>query len=69
MNKLKAILETNHNGREEPMMSGKPKGPKQQQKVDLPQSPVQPYGEPLDGSKKVKNKNHSRQNHNVHHDM
>nr|WP_044476900.1 small acid-soluble spore protein P [Oceanobacillus massiliensis] len=50
-------------------MSGKPKGPKQQQKVDLPQSPVQPYGEPLDGSKKVKNKNHSRQNHNVHHDM
>ncbi|MFJ5963238.1 small acid-soluble spore protein P [Bacillus sp. NPDC093026] len=25
--------------------------------------------EPLSGSKKVKNRNHSRQKHNTHHDM
>ncbi|ATH91818.1 MULTISPECIES: small acid-soluble spore protein P [Bacillus] len=25
--------------------------------------------EPLDGSKKVKNRNHTRQKHNSHHDM
>ncbi len=37
------------------------KGPKQQEQPDLPQSPKQPYGEPLAGSHKVKNKNHSRQ--------
>ncbi len=53
----------------ESSMSGKPKGPKQQEKVNLPKSPAQPYGEPLSGSKKVKNANHSRQNHNPHHDM
>lgn len=50
-------------------MAGKPKGPKQQKKVDLPQSPQQPYGEPLSGSKKVKNRNHSGQNHNPHHGL
>ncbi|WP_042224341.1 small acid-soluble spore protein P [Oceanobacillus manasiensis] len=50
-------------------MGEKPKGPKQQEKPKLPQSPQQPYGEPLSGSKQVKNKNHSRQNRNVHHDM
>ena len=48
-------------------MSSKPKGPKQKKKPDLPQSPVQPYGEPLQGSKKVKTANHSRQKHNPHH--
>ncbi|MDY0406416.1 small acid-soluble spore protein P [Virgibacillus sp. 179-BFC.A HS] len=47
----------------------RPKGPKQQERVDLPQSPQQPYGEPLSGSKKVKNANHSRQNSKTHHDM
>ncbi|MFD1849849.1 small acid-soluble spore protein P [Oceanobacillus bengalensis] len=50
-------------------MSGKPKGPKQQERPRLPKSPEQPYGEPLAGSKKVKNANHSRQKHNTHHDM
>ena len=50
-------------------MAGKPKGPKQQEKARIPQAPSQPYGEPLSGSKKVKNRNHSRQNQNPHHDM
>ncbi len=51
------------------LLASRPKGPKQQQKANLPKSPEQPYGEPLSGSKKVKNQNHSRQNHNPHHDM
>jgi small acid-soluble spore protein P (minor) len=51
------------------MMSKNRKGPKQQDHPDLPQSPEQPYGEPLSGSHKVKNKNHSRQNKNASHDM
>jgi len=50
-------------------MGSRPKGPKQNKTPDLPQSPQQPYGEPLQGSKKVKNKNHSRQNHNPHHGL
>lgn len=50
-------------------MGVRPKGPKQQEKPNLPQSPKQPYGEPLSGSKKVKNANHSRQNQHSHHDM
>ncbi|MGM8211319.1 small acid-soluble spore protein P [Virgibacillus sp. W0430] len=50
-------------------MSGKPKGPKQTENPDLPQSPKQPYGEPLSGSHKVKNKNHSRQKKDTSHDM
>ncbi|WP_430787987.1 small acid-soluble spore protein P [Virgibacillus flavescens] len=50
-------------------MSGKPKGPKQKDEPNLPKSPNQPYGEPLSGSHKVKNKNHSRQNKNTSHDM
>jgi small acid-soluble spore protein P (minor) len=50
-------------------MGGTPKGPKQNKKPDLPKSPAQPYGEPLSGSKKVKNKNHSRQNYNSIHGM
>lgn len=35
-------------------MAGKPKGPKQQDKPNLPKSPKQPYGEPLSGSHKDK---------------
>lgn len=35
-------------------MSPNPKGPKQQDKPKLPQSPKQPYGEPLSGSHKDK---------------
>ncbi|TQS75407.1 small acid-soluble spore protein P [Ornithinibacillus gellani] len=50
-------------------MSSRPKGPKQQQRVNLPKSPTQPYGEPLSGSKKVKKANHSGQKHNPHHDL
>lgn len=37
---------------------------KNAKKGDLPGQP-----EPLDGSKKVKNQNHTRQNHNQGHDM
>lgn len=51
------------------MMSKNRKGPKQQDQPNLPLSPEQPYGEPLSGSHKVKNKNHSRQNKNASHDM
>lgn len=51
------------------MMAGKPKGPKQQKQPDLPQGPVQPYGEPTSGSKKVKKRNHSGQNRNPHHGL
>ncbi|WP_181349064.1 small acid-soluble spore protein P [Thalassobacillus sp. CUG 92003] len=50
-------------------MSGKPKGPKQQKRPNLPESPTQPYGEPLSGSHKVKNANHSRDKKNTSHDM
>ncbi|OZU87539.1 small acid-soluble spore protein P [Virgibacillus indicus] len=50
-------------------MAGKPKGPKQQERPKLPQSPAQPYGEPLSGSKKVKTANHSRQKNNPHHGL
>ncbi|WP_090866431.1 small acid-soluble spore protein P [Oceanobacillus limi] len=50
-------------------MAGKPKGPKQQKQPDLPLGPEQPYGEPTSGSKKVKNRNHSRQKQNPHHDL
>lgn len=50
-------------------MAGKPKGPKQQDKPDLPKSPKQPYGEPLQGSHKVKQQNHTGQNQKTHHDM
>ncbi|WP_100011238.1 small acid-soluble spore protein P [Lentibacillus sediminis] len=50
-------------------MGGKPKGPKQQERPNLPKSPQQPYGEPLSGSKKVKQANHSRQKHNPHHGL
>lgn len=50
-------------------MSGKPKGPKQKKDPELPQSPEQAYSEPLSGSHKVKNKNHSRQNKGASHDM
>lgn len=35
-------------------MKKRPKGPKQQKKPDLPQSPKQPYGESLSGSHKDK---------------
>ncbi|GGN63347.1 MULTISPECIES: small acid-soluble spore protein P [Oceanobacillus] len=50
-------------------MTSRPKGPKQNKNPDLPQSPVQPYGEPLSGSKKTKKANHSRQNYNPHHGL
>ncbi|GGA80718.1 small acid-soluble spore protein P [Ornithinibacillus halotolerans] len=50
-------------------MAPNPKGPKQQKQPNLPKSPDLPLGEGLDGSKKVKNKNHSRQKHNPHHGM
>ncbi|MFQ3543057.1 small acid-soluble spore protein P [Halobacillus rhizosphaerae] len=50
-------------------MSGKKMGPKQQERVHLPQSPKQPYGVPTEGSHKVKNANHSRQNQHSSHDM
>lgn len=42
-------------------MAGKPKGPKQQKKPDLPNSPKQPYGEPLSGSHQDKVKKQDRQ--------
>ncbi len=50
-------------------MASRPKGPKQQERVNLPKSPQQPYGEPLSGSKKVKNANHSRQKQKSDHDL
>lgn len=50
-------------------MAPNPKGPRQQAKPNLPKSPEQPYGEPLKGSKKVKNANHSRQTKDASHDM
>ncbi|UOQ42768.1 small acid-soluble spore protein P [Halobacillus salinarum] len=50
-------------------MSKRPKGPKQQKAPHLPKSPSQPYGEPMEGSHKVKNANHSRQNQRTSHDM
>ncbi|UOQ91573.1 small acid-soluble spore protein P [Halobacillus shinanisalinarum] len=46
-----------------------PKGPKQQKNPNLPKSPDQPYGEPLKGSHKVKQTNHSRQKQKTSHDM
>ncbi|MFZ4450333.1 small acid-soluble spore protein P [Salibacterium aidingense] len=51
------------------MSSKNRKGPKQQSKPDLPQPPKQPYGEPMDGSHKVKNQNHTRQKKGASHDM
>jgi len=42
-------------------MAGKPKGPKQKAKPDLPKSPQQPYGEPIKGSHKEKMSKQGRQ--------
>ncbi|WP_163971140.1 small acid-soluble spore protein P [Oceanobacillus halotolerans] len=50
-------------------MSGKPKGPKQQKQPNLPKSPKLPYGESLDGSHKVKQRNHTREKNNPGHGM
>ena len=50
-------------------MSGKPKGPKQQHKPNLPQSPKQPYGEPLSGSHKDKMKRQQGQKNDASHGM
>jgi|GEM_PF-1240116 len=50
-------------------MASTPKGPKQQKRVNIPLGPKQPYGEPISGSKKDKQANHSRQNQKTHHDM
>lgn len=69
MNKLLSLLKTNAKRKGEFKLAGKPKGPKQQERPKLPQSPAQPYGEPLSGSKKVKTANHSRQKNNPHHGL
>ncbi|MFC0525002.1 small acid-soluble spore protein P [Pontibacillus salicampi] len=50
-------------------MSGKPKGPKQQDRVNLPKSKPQPYGEQMSGSHRTKNGNHTRQKNHASHDM
>lgn len=50
-------------------MDGRVKGPKQQEKPNLPKSPKQPYGEPLSGSKKDKTANHSGENYNPNHGL
>ncbi|KGX87561.1 small acid-soluble spore protein P [Pontibacillus litoralis] len=50
-------------------MPSKPKGPKQQERNQLPKSPQQPYGEALSGSHKTKNQNHSKQKNHASHDM
>lgn len=50
-------------------MAGKPKGPKQKERPNLPKSPSQAYGDLMSGSHKVKNKNHSRQKNDANHDM
>ncbi|MGP4074329.1 small acid-soluble spore protein P [Halobacillus sp. K22] len=50
-------------------MSPRKKGPKQQTKPNLTTGPDQPYGTPIEGSHKVKNQNHSRQNQKTSHDM
>ena len=50
-------------------MSKRKMGPKQQAAPHLPKSPDQEYGEKLDGSHKVKQKNHSRNNQHSSHDM
>ncbi|MFC0301695.1 small acid-soluble spore protein P [Virgibacillus soli] len=50
-------------------MGNNPKGPKQNKNPNLPKSPDLPYGESLDGSKKVKQANHSRQNKNPGHGL
>jgi small acid-soluble spore protein P (minor) len=50
-------------------MAGKPKGPKQQKNPNIPNGPRQPYGEPLDGSKKVKKRNQTGQNYNPGHGL
>lgn len=51
------------------IMAGRTKGPKQQKEPKLPQSPKQPYGEPLSGSKKEKTAKHSGEKHNPQHGM
>lgn len=42
-------------------MSKNPKGPVQKEKPNLPESPKQPYGEPLSGSHKDKMKNQGKE--------
>ncbi|MCA0970164.1 small acid-soluble spore protein P [Halobacillus litoralis] len=48
---------------------GRRMGPKQQKAPHLPKSPKQGYGEPMEGSHKVKTANHSRNNQKTSHDM
>ena len=48
---------------------GRRMGPKQQEQPNLPLGPKQAYGEPAQGSHKVKTANHSRQNQKSSHDM
>ncbi|KHE71566.1 small acid-soluble spore protein P [Halobacillus sp. BBL2006] len=50
-------------------MSARRMGPKQQKDPKLPQSPQQGYGEPLAGSHKVKQANHTRDKQKSSHDM
>jgi len=50
-------------------MAGKPKGPKQQEKPNLPQSPKQPYGEPLSGSHKDKMSKQGRERNDADNGM
>lgn len=51
------------------MMAGKPKGPKQQKKPDLPKSPKQPYGEPLSGSHQHKMSTQGRERNDADNGM
>jgi small acid-soluble spore protein P (minor) len=41
----------------------------EEKKANLPRQVSQPYGVPMKGSKKVKNRNHSRQKKGASHDM
>lgn len=50
-------------------MDGRVKGPKQQEKPNLPKSPKQPHGEPLSGSKKERIANQSHQKKGADHDL
>lgn len=51
------------------MMTKRRMGPKQQKSPNLPKSPQQEYNDPIDGSHKIKQANHSRNNQKTSHDM
>ncbi|ARI77133.1 small acid-soluble spore protein P [Halobacillus mangrovi] len=50
-------------------MSARRMGPKQQKTPNLPKGPQQEYGDPMAGSHKVKQANHSRDKQKSSHDM